>query len=112
MDQHDLILLAVAGVNAVTAFLYWDTRRLVKVAQADIATVEKATNSMKDALVKATGEKSLLEGQNQGRAEGKEEIAVLTDRLKSGQPEPAKSKPSTLNVDVLNAAELKVDKTK
>lgn len=39
----------------------------VEIVQADVLKIEKATNSMKDALVLATGEAKFLEGEKSGK---------------------------------------------
>jgi hypothetical protein len=48
------------------AYNIWQTWRVKK----DVHTIEKATNSMKDALVAATGKASLAEGTAAGLVEG------------------------------------------
>ncbi len=55
--------LAAALIGIVNAF------RLTKIAN-NVQTIEKATNSMKDALVSATGKASLAEGTAAGIVEG------------------------------------------
>ena len=57
-----LSLLGIAIMNAVTAFLAWRTHESAKRAEVNIATVEKATNSMKDALVAAAGRAGFQQG--------------------------------------------------
>jgi len=64
MDWTTLMLLAIAVLNAYTAWAALQTR-------SDIRTLEKNTNSIKDALVKATGDAAHGAGLEQGRAEGK-----------------------------------------
>lgn len=63
------VLLVIAGVNLVTVIIMRDLKSHVVRAAMDILRVEKATNSMKDALVTATAKASLSEGLAQGRAE-------------------------------------------
>lgn len=63
--QPDLIvLLIIAIINAFTGYVTWRTR-------VDVRTVELATNSMKDALVKSTGEASFAAGREEGREESR-----------------------------------------
>lgn len=69
LDINTLILLVAAALNAFTAF--WSHR-----ANKNIALVEKATNSMKDALVTSTAKASLAEGTAIGRKE-------VTDEMKA-----------------------------
>lgn len=54
-----LILLFVALINAYTAYK-------VRRAEVNIEKVEKATNSMKDALVVAAGKAGFTEGLAEG----------------------------------------------
>lgn len=58
--------LAAAIIGLINAF------RISKVA-ANVQVIEKATNSMKDALVKASKEASLAEGTAVGLAQGRAE---------------------------------------
>lgn len=73
-EYSNLILLAIAVLNAFTAYMAYRAR-------TDIAIVEKATNSMKDALVASTRIVAHGEGKAEGIAEGKTEIAVLNEKL-------------------------------
>lgn len=75
MDTLNLVLVLLAAfVNLVTAYLVLQLRAVVVDAASNILKVEKATNSMKDALVAATAKASLAEGRAEGRemAETKE----------------------------------------
>jgi hypothetical protein len=89
MNDNTWVLLAVAALNAWTAYFSWKahantlvTRQTVSDTQKDIHTIEKATNSMKDQLVKASG----LAGETRGRAEGDAEIKDLTAQLAKKPP--------------------------
>lgn len=64
-------------VNALVVYLGHrsTSSKLDKVA-AEVHTVELATNSMKDALVEATREAALGEGEDKGRADLKAEQAA------------------------------------
>jgi hypothetical protein len=64
MDWNAIILLAIALLNAYTAWAASNTRR-------NMALLEKNTNSIKDALVLATGRAEHGRGVEQGRAEGR-----------------------------------------
>lgn len=66
----NLVLLAIALANVATAILTLLTRR-------DVRTIEKATNSMKDALVKATGEAAHAAGRHEARMEGEAKAAII-----------------------------------
>ena len=59
--------LAAAAVSLANAW------RLNRVA-ANVQTIEKATNSMKDQLVAATAKASLAEGTAAGLKQGRDEI--------------------------------------
>lgn len=65
-DANTLALTLIAVMNAVTAFLAYRTHLATQATQANVAKVEIATNSMKDALVKATGEASHAAGVAEG----------------------------------------------
>ncbi len=80
MDTNNLVLLFIAAMNVVTAFLSWRTHQLTQ-------KVEVATNSMKDALVKATGEASHAAGMVEGLAQGAAEKALFNAGVKSEQEE-------------------------
>jgi hypothetical protein len=63
----NLIILAIIGMlNAYTAHLSWKTNR-------NILTLEKNTNSIKDALVASTAKASLAEGTAAGLEQGRSE---------------------------------------
>lgn len=84
MDPN-LTLLSIALLNAFTAFMAWRTHLLTK-------QVEVATNSMKDALVKATGEASHAAGKEEGRVEaenkaGNAAVAILAEGKQQAKPD-------------------------
>lgn len=60
--MNSLILLGIAALNALAAFLSWRTLQSSKRTEANVQVVEKATNSMKDALVLAAGKAGFEEG--------------------------------------------------
>ncbi len=76
MDPN-LTLLGIALLNAFTAFMAWRTHNLTK-------QVETATNSMKDALVKSTGETSYAEGLAEGKASGERKAAAFAAGVLQG----------------------------
>ena len=69
MNWELLGLGFIAATNLVAALITWRTHTKVVAAASDILRVEKATNSMKDALVAATAKASRAEGVVAGRAE-------------------------------------------
>lgn len=85
-----LVITALGGAlsavfTAATLMYAARTKAGVEVVKADVAEVkqtvalvEKHSNSMKDALVKATGDASFLEGERSGREkeEGRAAIAA------------------------------------
>lgn len=101
MDLNTALLLLVALLNAIpaafAAFFSWKahvaalqaqtkidavalvTAARLEAAHTDIKTIEMATNSMKDALVKATGEAAMAEGRAIGRAEEQLRVANLAE---------------------------------
>jgi hypothetical protein len=64
-----MIWLVIATLNAYTAFMSWRAHRIASENSTKIEQIEVATNSMKDALVKATGEAAHAAGVKEGRAE-------------------------------------------
>lgn len=58
----------LSGVAALMAYL---TSEQTKALADKVEVIHAATNSMKDALVKSTGEASFAEGREAGRAEEK-----------------------------------------
>jgi len=81
--------LLVAIINLQTARITADrtkeaaeyakeTHTIAVESKANIQLIEKATNSMKDALVKATGDAKMAEGMAAGRAEMKQEASPHT----------------------------------
>ncbi len=70
-------LLVIAGINLAIAVLTWRTHKLATRTNENIATVERATNSMKDALVAATAKASFAEGADSARIAGEEKAAQL-----------------------------------
>ncbi len=75
--QTLVILLAIAALNAYTA---WETRRTRFDTNSNTATIkelEKNTNSIKDALVKVTREAAHSAGKEEGRVEGEIKAAAL-----------------------------------
>jgi hypothetical protein len=77
MDLNTLVLLLVALLNCVTAAISWYSNHVVLQTRKDVAIIEKATNSMKDALVKATGEASRAAGVVEGRQEAENKAANI-----------------------------------
>ncbi len=73
VDINTVILLAAAALNAFTA--YWSRK-----ANKNIAVIEKATNSMKDALVASTAKASLAEGTAIGRKEVTDEMSRAKEK--------------------------------
>ena len=65
-DLNTGMLIILGVINIVNVVL-------TKKAATNIAIVEKATNSMKDALVAATAKASLAEGKAAGMEKGKAE---------------------------------------
>lgn len=61
-------MLVIAALNAFTGFLAWRTHTLTK-------QIEVATNSMKDALVKSTGDASYAAGRDFQRIESEAKAA-------------------------------------
>lgn len=77
MDQNNIILLGIAGLNTYTAWMAWQTKVAADETKKLAQQVEVATNSMKDALVKATGEAAHAAGKVEGIAESEVKAANL-----------------------------------
>lgn len=73
-DYSQLVVAVTVVINCYLSFR--NGLRAQRIAEGihtikkDVATVEKATNSMKDALVASTAKASHAEGMVEGRAEG------------------------------------------
>lgn len=65
--------IAIAGMQLVTAFIAMRTHMTVVEQAATIITLEKNTNSIKDALVKSTAAASQAIGELKGRADERAE---------------------------------------
>jgi hypothetical protein len=83
IDINGVILGLIALFNLITAFLAYRTHQNVIATRADVAVIEKATNSMKDALVKATGEASHAAGVTEGLAQAARDKALFEAGAKS-----------------------------
>lgn len=79
--NNNLVLLAIAVFTlANTIFGWWDrreTRKVVDETRAIALKTELNTNSMKDALVKATATASFAEGHEVAREEGEKKATTL-----------------------------------
>jgi len=75
MDWNLIGLLMIAICNAATAFMTWRHGILLATTSRDINLIEKATNSMKDELVKSTAEAAHAIGELKGRADQKKDDA-------------------------------------
>lgn len=80
MTSDTLALLFIALFNAVTTFMQWRIHNKIEIIKGDvhvakknIALVELATNSMKDALVSTTAKASQAIGELKGRADAQRE---------------------------------------
>jgi hypothetical protein len=65
--------LFTALAVAYGAYMSRQTQKIAKETQKDVRVVEKATNSMKDALVAATERSAMAEGTASGLAQGRRE---------------------------------------
>ena len=68
---NGLIFLAVAIINGYTAWAVNRAHAIAAQTMSDVHHIEKATNSMKDALVAATDKAARSEGMAAGRAQEK-----------------------------------------
>ncbi len=79
MDPN-MTLLVIALLNAITAFLAYKTQQDSKQTRVDVAAVRHETNSMKDALVKA----SHAAGMQEERVAGEQKAAALAEGVLQG----------------------------
>jgi hypothetical protein len=84
IDLNTIVLLVVAGMNLYTVITARQTNK-------NMALVEKATNSMKDALVAATARASHAEGMKDARHED----AITASNVAIGRLERENNKPKT-----------------
>jgi hypothetical protein len=85
IDINGVILGLIAFFNLITAFLAYRTHQAALNTQANMAKVEIATNSMKDQLVKATGEAAHAAGMSEGLAQSASDRALFEAGAKSTQ---------------------------
>lgn len=87
MDGHSLLntfMLAVVAIfNLATAILTWRARQEIGLVRENVVTIEKATNSMKDALVASTAKASKAEGMDEERVR---QEAIAAELLKGKRP--------------------------
>lgn len=73
LDLTSIVVTAIISMPATIAAIFaaltaYQASQKVTATQADVKKIEVATNSMKDALVLATGDAKFLEGEKAGRA--------------------------------------------
>lgn len=64
---NNIILAVIAIANAMTALFAYRNHTAIQGVKTDVAVIEKATNSMKDDLVKAAGKVGQAQGFEEGR---------------------------------------------
>lgn len=77
------VWVVIAMVNLITGYLAYRTHITAVQTNANVATIERATNSMKDALVASTAKASYAEGQAVGRLAQREDAAAAAEATKS-----------------------------
>ena len=83
----------IALLNCVTAVLALHTNR-------NMATVEKATNSMKDALISATAKASFAAGQDAAKVVGDQNAAILAKGHAAGMADAAAAAAAAATTDL------------
>lgn len=76
-DINTFMLTLMAVAQAFTAFWVYMNGKRSKLNAENIEKIEKATNSMKDALVKTTGEAEKAKGILEGRQENIDKVLQL-----------------------------------
>ena len=74
----NVTLIVVALLNCITSIFTWRTHKVVKDSADVIDKLEKNTNSIKDALVKSTGEAAFSAGRAKGRKEEENRVSSLS----------------------------------
>lgn len=77
LDPNTLLLFGIALLNAMTAFFAWRGQKAAVDTKAIALKTEINTNSMKDALVKATREAAHAAGADEQRVIGERRAATL-----------------------------------
>lgn len=79
MDAWLDTAIRVATFVGVVVSIYVSLRNSTKIktVASDVLLIEKATNSMKDALVHATGAAAKAEGKEEARIEGEQKASIL-----------------------------------
>lgn len=92
VDINTATLLGIAALNALAAYLGWRTKQTATetkaIAVETHALAEKTelnTNSMREALVIATGDAAHAAGLEQGRTEGEAKAATLAEGVLQGK---------------------------
>jgi hypothetical protein len=79
LDLNTLSLLGIAIFNAITGFLAWRIHLMTVITKRNVEVIEVATNSMKDALVAATGKAERAAGAEEERMRGEAKAAALAE---------------------------------
>jgi hypothetical protein len=89
MDSNTYGLIVAALLNAIpstiAAVMSWRASSTVKESQVNIQKIETATNSMKDALVRKTGEAAHAAGKEEGIAIGVDKAAARAEGRLAGE---------------------------
>lgn len=72
-NLNTLLIFGVALFNCITAYLGYLSHQAIKEVGKNVAIIEKATNSMKDALVASTDKAARSEGRAEGLELGRSE---------------------------------------
>lgn len=92
MDPGSLALLVGLLANAAAvAFVGLRSSRGLTEIKLNVEKIELATNSMKDALVKATGEAAHAAGLKEGQDAGEEKAATLLEGQTQGRSQERSS---------------------
>lgn len=77
--------IVIALIQALTAWFVWKGQRHQEEANANILKIEKATNSMKDALVAATDRAAHAVGLAEGKKYGEAKAAAKAEGVAEGK---------------------------
>jgi len=79
VNAGEVAQLIIACTVVFNCWQSWRNGQRAKKIEANVYTIEKATNSMKDALVAATAKASLAEGIASGLEQGRNEPRGTAD---------------------------------
>lgn len=117
LDWNQVIVLVITALTVYNSYLIYKTKMAVQTTSEairrtddNVMLIEKATNSMKDALVASTAKASYAEGAGKERERGEHKAAVLA----AGQSHVGEVAPvaivGSIPVDVTQSVPIEIKK--